>query len=114
MVEGVNNLKHPHVVLSLRGGDWGGGGVKWETVEIFYFVVVTATNNSGSEIGKRLERGITFREKRGVTRVYFLANSKGGMMIASDLEMDILGRIAKIQQRYLELIRPGLEVHEKY
>ena len=35
-------------------------------------------------------------------------------MRAKDLKVDILDRIAKIQQRYLDLIRPGLEVHEEY
>ena len=35
-------------------------------------------------------------------------------MRAKDLEVDILDRIARIQQRYPELIRPGLEVHEEY
>ena len=59
-------------------------------------------------------RGIAFRERKGLVRGYYFTNSKGGMMRAKDLKVDILDRIAKIQQRYLDLIRPGLEVHEKY
>ena len=45
---------------------------------------------------------------------YFFATSKGRMMRSKDLEVDILDRIARIQQKYPELIRPGLEVHEEY
>ena len=35
-------------------------------------------------------------------------------MKSKDLEVDILDRIGRIQQRYPELFRPGLEVHEEY
>ena len=35
-------------------------------------------------------------------------------MRSKDLEMDMLDRISRIQQRHPELIRPGLKVHEKY
>ena len=35
-------------------------------------------------------------------------------MRSRDLEIDILDRIARIQQEYPDLIRPGLEIHEKY
>ena len=35
-------------------------------------------------------------------------------MRSKDLEMDILNRISRIQQRNSELIRPGSEVHEDY
>ena len=45
---------------------------------------------------------------------YFFATSKGRMMRSKDLEVDILDRIAMIQQEYPDLIRPGVEVHEEY
>ena len=61
-----------------------------------------------------MERRIVFRERREVARGYYFTNSKGGMMRAKDLEVGILDRIATIQQRYPEFIRPGLEVHEDY
>ena len=77
-------------------------------------MVVTARSNSGLEIGRLLERGICFREKIGVTRGSFFANTKGKMIRSNDLEMDILDRIARIQQRHPELIQPRLEVHKEY
>jgi len=108
MMEARNNRVHPNVVLPLRGR------FKGDTGESFHFVVVTARINSGLMIEKWLERGITFRERRGVVRGYFFANSKGGMIKSKDLEVDILDRIAIIQQGYPDLIRPGVEVHEEY
>ena len=77
-------------------------------------MVVTARRNSGLAIGKWLEKGISFRERRGVVQGYYFMNSKGGMMRAKDLEVDIFDRIARIQKIYLDFIRPGLEVHEEY
>ena len=35
-------------------------------------------------------------------------------MLSKDLEVDILDRITRIQQDHPELIRSGLDVHEKY
>ena len=61
-----------------------------------------------------MERGISFREKRGDTIGSLFANMKGGMMRSKNPETDILDKIDRIQQRYPELIRPGLEVHEEY
>ena len=108
LLEGRNNRIHPHVVLPLRGSFKGGTG------ENFHFVVVTVWINSRLAIWKWLERGIAFRERRGVVRGYCFTNSKGGMVNAKDLEVDSLNRIARIQQRYPDLIRPGSEVHEEY
>ena len=76
--------------------------------------MLAAESNSGLEIGPWIERGIASRERRMVFQGYFFATSKGRMMRSKDLEVDILDRIARIQQKYPELIRPGLEVHEKY
>ena len=108
MMDGRNNRLHPHVVLPLKGR------FKGVTRESFHFVVVTARISSGLMIEKWLERGITFRERRGVVRGYFFANSKGEMMKSKELKVDILDRIAIIQQGYPDLIRPGVEVHEEY
>ena len=108
LLEARSNRAHPRVVLPLRGK------FKGEIGESFHFVAVTAKSNSGLAIGKWLERGITFRERRGVIRGYFFTNNKGGRMKSKDLEVDILDRIAVIQRRYPDLIRPGVEVHEEY
>ena len=64
LLEGRNNRIHHHVVLPLRGR------FKEETEESFHFMVVTARGNSGLVIGKWLERGIAFRERRGVVHGY--------------------------------------------
>ena len=75
---------------------------------------VTAKIKSGLVIGKWLERGITFRERRGVVRGYFFTNNKGGKMKSKELEVGIFDRIAVIKRRYPTLIRPGVEIHEEY
>ena len=108
LLEARSNWAHSHVILPLRGK------FKGETGESFHFVAVTAKINSGLAIGKWLERGIAFRERRGVIRGYFFTNNKGGRMKSKDLEVDILDRIAVIQRRYPDLIRPGVEVNEEY
>ena len=107
-VEARRNTKLPHVVLSLRGR------FKGETGETFHFVVVTAKIISGLGIWYWMERGIASRKKQGLTQGCFFINSKGGIMRSRDLEVDILDRIAKIQQEHSDLIRPGVEVHEEY
>ena len=105
MMEAKSNRTHPRLVLPLRGR------FKEKIGKSFHFVVVTTRSNSGLEIGKWLERGITFHKRRGFVRGYFFTNSKGGMTRAKDLKVDILNRIARIQQSYPELIRSRLEVH---
>ena len=106
--EARRNAKFPHVVLPLRGR------FKGETGETYHFVVVTARSNSGLKIGEWMKRGIESRERRGIFQGYFFTNSKGGMMRSKDLEVDILDRIARIQQDHPDLIRSGLDVHEEY
>ena len=91
---------YPHAVLPLRGR------FKGEIGESFHFVSVTAKIKSGLVIGKWLERGITFRERRGVVRGYFFTNNKGGKMKSKELEVGIFDRIAVIKRRYPTLIRP--------
>ena len=76
--------------------------------------MVTVKSNSGLQIGHWLERGIVFRGRRGVARSAYFTNEKGAMIWSKDLEIDILDRLAEIQQLCPDLNRPGLEVHEKY
>ena len=77
-------------------------------------MVITTRSNSGLVIGKWLERVIAFRESKGVIKGYFFTNHKEEMMRAKNLKVDILDRIVIIQQRYPELIRPGVEVYDEY
>ena len=106
--EARRNSKLSHVVLPLCGR------FKGETGETFDFVTVTAKSDSGLKIGSWVERGIDSRDKREITQDYFFTSIKGRIMRSRDLEIDILDRIARIQQEYPDLIRPGLEIHEKY
>ena len=45
---------------------------------------------------------------------YFFANEKEGMIWYKNWDMDILDRLARIQQLYPDLIRHELEVREEY
>lgn len=76
--------------------------------------MVTTKSGSGLEIGHWLKRVIIIREKRGVARGCFFTDGKRGIMRAKDLEVDILDRIVRVQQLYLDLIRPELKVHEEF
>ena len=63
MMEAGSNRTHPRVLLPLAGG-----GVKGETGDSFHFQVATARSYLKLAIGKWSERGLAFRERRGVVR----------------------------------------------
>ena len=74
LLEARSNRAPPRVILSLRGR------FKGKKRESFHFVAVTAKRNSRLTIGKWLERGVAFRERKRVVRGYFFTNKKGGRM----------------------------------
>ena len=84
---------------------------KGDADKTFHFVVVTAKSSSGLKIWYRMDRGIVSRDKQGVTQRYLFTNSKGGMIRSRHLEVDMLDRIARIQQEHFNLIRSGLDVN---
>ena len=89
-LESMGNVKQPHIVLPLRGR------FKDETGESFHFAAVTSKSNSGFQIGVRIERSISLKERKGVRNGYFFADSKGRKMNSRDLEPGILERIIEV------------------
>ena len=106
--EATSNTKLPHVVLPLKGR------FKGESGDTFHCVVVSACTRSGLKIGPWVKRGIELREERGLVRGFFFVDFHGRRLSNKDLENDILGRIARIQHSYPELIRGVVDVHEEY
>ena len=98
---------YKHVVLPLRGR------FKGESSEHFHFVVVTARTNSGLCIGPWVRRALDLEENRNLIRCLFFVDDKGKILTLTDIEVDILDRIASIQRKHLELIGVRVDFYKK-
>ena len=107
-LEATRNVKHPHVVLPLRGR------FKGEKGESYHFVAVTSKSNSVLQIGVWIERALSLKERRGIRHGLFFTDSRGGRMSSRDLEPGILERIIEVQRLHPELIRSEVDVCENY
>ena len=54
------------------------------------------------------------KEKRNLIRGFFFVNDKGKRLTLKDVEVDILDRIAAIQNKYPELIGVKVDVYDEY
>ena len=54
------------------------------------------------------------KEKWNLIRGFFFVNGKGNRLTLKDMEVDILDRIAAIQNKYPELIGVRVDVYDEY
>ena len=76
----INNAKHKHVILPLKGR------FKGENGEGYHIVAVSAETDWGLKIGPWVERGLVLKERRGISQGYYFCRENNRRLKLPELE----------------------------
>jgi hypothetical protein len=104
--EGMNHLKHPHVVMALRGR------FKNEIGELEHLKPLVTKTRSGLDVGVWFQRMLTWYEQRGTTQGPVFLDERGNRCRTGYHEFAILTQFEWLQANVDDLISPNVNVFE--
>jgi len=90
------------------------GRCKTENTEGYHLTPLIARTNSGLEIERWVKRLAWAKETQGILHGPMFSHHKGEILDERWLELEILERIAVIQQERPDIVKPDVLVHEEY
>jgi len=90
------------------------GRYKTENTEGYHLTPLIARTNSGLEIERWVKRLAWVKERQGITHGPAFSHHRGEILDERWLELEILERIAVIQQERPDIVKPDVLVHEEY
>jgi hypothetical protein len=90
------------------------GKYKTENTEGYHLTPLSAKTTSGLEIERWVKRLAWAKERQGITHGPAFSHSQGSILDDRWLELEILDRIARVQQRRPDVVKPDVQVHEEH
>jgi hypothetical protein len=106
LAEGINHLKYPHVVMSLRGRFMN------EIGKMEHLKPLATETESGLKVQVWFERMLVWYEQKGIVRGPVFCDERGNRVRAKHYEMEILTQLEWIQTSLDDLISLNVNVFE--
>lgn len=90
------------------------GRYKTEVTEGYHLSPLAARSNSGLEIEQWVKRLAWAKRRQGIFHGPAFSHHQGTILDDRWLELEILDRIALVQQEKPGVVRPDIQVHEEY